>query len=68
MSALDGFEWPADNERFLDIKLWNWARQNRKMKFVDTGAIGIKGHNEGKTGGKGHTMKFPKLDKDLKVF
>jgi hypothetical protein len=64
ISALNLFEWPADNEKFLDIRLWDYARR-RKKKFVDTGAIGIKGHGEGKTGGKGHIMRLTNLDKDL---
>jgi hypothetical protein len=64
ISALNNFDWPADNERFLDIKLWNYAR-HRKKKFVDTGAIGIK-HSIGKCGGKGHYMRFKDVDVDLK--
>ena len=64
ISALNQFNWPADNERFLDIKLWQYA-QRRKRKFVDTGAIGIK-HGVGRTGGKGHFMRFKDVDVDLK--
>lgn len=64
ISALQGFNWPADNARFLDIALWKYA-SNKKKKFVDTGAIGIK-HGVGKTGGKGHFMRFKDVDVDLK--
>lgn len=64
ISALDRFQWPDDNERFLDIKLWQYAN-SRKRKFVRTDAIGIK-HGIGKTGGKGHYMRFTDVDMDLK--
>lgn len=64
ISALNLFNWPADNEKFLDIKLWDYARRRKKI-FIDTGAIGIKGHGEGKSGGKGHYMRMTHLDKDL---
>lgn len=64
ISALKGFNWPSDNERFLDIKLWQFAR-GKKVKFVDTGAVGVK-HGLGKTGGKGHYMRFKDVDVDLK--
>lgn len=65
ISALKDFTWPPDDEKFLDIRLWNFAR-GKKRKFVNTGAIGIKGHGEGLAAGKGHIMNFPKLDKDCK--
>jgi hypothetical protein len=64
ISALDLFNWPANNEKFLDIKLWEYARRKKKI-FIKTGAVGIKGHGEGKTGGKGHIMKLTIHDKDL---
>lgn len=64
ISALNNFDWPPDNERFLDIKLWHYAKYKKK-KFVDTGAIGMK-HGLGKTGGKGHYMRFKDVDVDLK--
>lgn len=62
ISALNNFSWPDDDELFLDIKLWQYAR-HRKKKFVDTGAVGIK-HGLGKTGGKGHYMRFKDVDVD----
>lgn len=64
ISALNLFDWPADNEKFLDIKLWQYARR-RKKKFVKTDAIGIK-HNLGLVGGKGHIMRFNNVDTNLK--
>jgi hypothetical protein len=64
LSALDGFTWPKDNERFLDIKLWQFAR-GKKVKFVNTGAVGIK-HAVGKVGGKGHFMRMKNVDVDYK--
>lgn len=63
ISALNTFNWPPDNERFLDIKLWQFAKSGKK-KFIDSGAVGIKGHGEGKMGGKGHVMKLENFDSD----
>lgn len=64
ISALNAFNWPADNERFLDIKLWDYARRRKKI-FINSGATGIK-HGIGKVGGKGHTMRMQNIDVDLK--
>jgi len=64
VSALDKFKWPPDDTIFLDIKLWNHAK-NFKCKFIDSGAVGIKGHGLGKSGGKGHTMNLRNEDPDL---
>lgn len=61
VSALDKFRWPPDDTVFLDIKLWNYAK-NFKCKFIDSGAVGIKGHGIGKHGGKGHTMELKHAD------
>lgn len=59
VSALDKFHWPADNTVFLDIKLWQYAKNtNKRCKFIDSGAVGIKGHGYGMRGGKGHIMKL----------
>lgn len=67
VSALDNFKWPPDDKVFLDIDLWKHTRQKRlKCKFIDSGAVGIKGHGIGMSGGKGHRMKLSKDDKDLK--
>lgn len=67
LSALSKFVWPADNYVFLDQPLWKYAKKFR-CKFVDSGAIGIKGHKMGKTGGKGHVMKLKNDDHDLRYF
>lgn len=64
ISALNLFEWPPDDYPFLDIRLWEYAKR-RKKKFIDSGAVGIK-HGVGKTGGKGHYMRFTDVDVDLK--
>lgn len=61
VSAMDKFKWPPDNTVFLDIKLWQFAK-NYRMKFINSGAVGIKGHGEGKHGGKGHTMELKHED------
>jgi hypothetical protein len=67
VSALDRFKWPADNHVFLDIKLWQHAKKF-KCKFINSAAVGIKGHSIGKAGGKGHTMKLRHEDPDLSFF
>lgn len=56
ISALNNFEWPANDKAFLDIELWKYARHKRR-KFIETGAIGIK-HGLGLCGGKGHKMRL----------
>ena len=60
ISALNGFNWPKQTEKFLDISLWNFA-QRKKRAFRKTGAIGIK-HNIGLCWGKGHTMLMKNSD------
>lgn len=64
LSALSKFQWPADSYVFLDQPLWKYAKRFR-CKFVDSGAIGIKGHKAGKTGGKGHRIKLKTDDQNL---
>jgi hypothetical protein len=65
ISALNNFEWPDNNNPFLDIEIWRYARHKRR-KFIDTGAIGIK-HGLGLCGGKGHNQYWPKnYDKGMK--
>lgn len=64
VSALHKFKWPPDNTLFLDIKLWKYAK-NFKCKFINSGAVGIKGHRSGKHGGKGHTMLLQHEDPNL---
>lgn len=67
ISALDDFEWPADDYVFLDIALWKYARKFR-CKFVKSGAVGIKGHGQGLVGGKGHRQKLKNEDLLLNQF
>lgn len=61
VSAVDNFIWPRNNA-FVDIELWRHAKPFRKKFIMETGAVGIKGHGFGKSGGKGHSMKFQKSD------
>ena len=63
VSALNLFEWPADETPFLDLDLWKYARHKRR-KFIETGAIGIK-HGLGLCGGKGHKMRLKHFDDRL---
>jgi len=67
ISALKDFVFPA-NTPFVDIKLWEFANETKKrIKFIkDTGAIGIKGHLEGKSGGAGHRMIMKNKDPQYK--
>lgn len=60
ISALEGFNWPKEDERFLDIALWNHA-QRKKKAFRETKAIGIK-TGMGLCGGKGHVMRMKNED------
>lgn len=65
ISALDKFVWPPDQERFLDIKLWQYANDKKKsIAWRDTGAVGIK-HNIGLCGGRGHIMTMRNRDERL---
>lgn len=65
ISALQGFDWPTDNERFLDLSLWNYGSQNKKktIGWRETGAIGIK-HGIGLCGGRGHMQRNKYYDQD----
>jgi hypothetical protein len=64
ISALEDFVWPPDNSKFLDLAIWKFAR-NKKKVFVNSGAIGIK-HGHGLVGGKGHVMKLNNADPERK--
>src|SRR6478609_4183129 len=56
------FNWPDDNTKFLDIKLWEFANEKKlKTRFVYNGSIGIK-HNLGLVLGKGHSMNMSITD------
>jgi len=66
ISALKDFIFPT-NTPFVDIALWKHAQWTKgKKMFVDSGAVGIKGHGIGKMGGKGHQQNMPNKDYDLK--
>jgi hypothetical protein len=65
ISAMIDFEWPSDEDQFLDISLWRYAVNNHKqMAFRETGAIGIK-HGLGLCGGKGHIQRNKYLDLEM---
>lgn len=68
ISALDKLCWPADHVVFLDIKLWEYARdQWKKVKLMSHNpATGIKGHGIGKHGGKAHKWSMENKDPDMK--
>lgn len=64
ISALEGFEWPEDTYRNLDVALWEYAqRRNKKIAWRNTGAIGIK-HGHGLLGGTFHNKVMKHKDKD----
>lgn len=65
VSAMVDFKWHLAHKLFIDIDIWQHARKYRRS-FIDAGAIGIKGHGEGLTGGKGHTMILKDKDPDMK--
>jgi len=64
VSAMAEFKWHLANKLFLDIDIWKHAQKYRRT-FIDAGAVGIKGHGFGLTGGKGHVMKLNNEDYDL---
>jgi len=70
ISALDDFQWPPDDNPFLDIALWKHAKQKHRWKLLrnDNPCIGIKGHGMGKMGGKGHRLELNQADPDMKWF
>lgn len=65
ISTLEGFQWLPDNERFLDISLWNYATREKKTVFWrQSKAVGIK-HGIGLCGGRGHIQRNKYQDQDL---
>lgn len=64
ISCLDRFQWPADKDIHLDIRLWEHAKKF-KRKFVESGAIGIK-HNIGTVAGTYHKREFKNRDSELR--
>lgn len=68
ISALEGFKWPADDNLWLDIAIWKFARQRGirvKLFETDCPVIGIK-HGVGRFGGKGHVIQLKNRDPELK--
>lgn len=65
ISALKDFKWIPDNERFLDISLWNYVKNQHKSVFWrKSGAVGIK-HGIGLCGGKGHIQRGKNQDQQM---
>lgn len=67
ISALKDFRWPPDHYLWLDVELWNYARdQRKKVKLMENNpCTGIKGHFEGKHAGKSHLRTFEHPDYDM---
>ena len=67
ISALKDFRWPPDHYLWLDIKIWEYARDtNKKVKLLEGNpCLGIKGHGEGSYAGKSHLKVFENIDKDF---
>jgi hypothetical protein len=67
ISALERFNWPLSDYKWLDIRLWEYAnRYDKRIKLLrDNPNLGIKGHNQGTVAGKGHTMMLKNMDSSL---
>lgn len=62
ISALEKFNWPKDNTTFLDIRLWEFANREGRIKLIENNpCLGIK-HGVGKCGGKAHRMTLKNSD------
>lgn len=63
ISAIEklNFQFPK-NTPFVDIALWKYAKPFCKKFIPHTGAVGIKGHGLGLSGGKAHSMLLNKPD------
>lgn len=64
--AMKDFRWPSDQYLWLDIKIWEYARDTGKNIFLSQLPIniGLK-HGEGLCGGKAHKWVMDKKDSDL---
>ncbi len=62
ISALEGFKWPDDHYRNVDVALWA-ANQRKRIAWRKTSAIGIK-HGIGMAGGSFHDKRMKNVDKD----
>lgn len=60
ISALKGFNWPADDYPNLDMRLW---AMRKKFRMRETGAIGVK-HSVGRCAGRGHRFEMKNKDID----
>jgi hypothetical protein len=67
ISTLDQFNWPNNDYKFLDIRLWEYAqRTSDKIQLLKNNpALGIKGHGIGRYAGKGHELRMKETDADL---
>lgn len=67
ISALERFNWPNDDYKFLDIRLWEHAQRtsNKIQLLKNNPALGIKGHGIGRYAGKGHELRMKEIDADL---
>jgi len=68
VSAMERFNWHTqEHTPFVDIAMWKYSELKYfKRKFIlNSGAIGIKGHGEGATGGKGHIINLKNHDKEM---
>ena len=61
ISALKGFDWPANDHLFVDIMLWKHAMKHNHYLYDEAVGVGIK-HNVGKVGGIGHKLTMPNQD------
>ena len=65
ISAIENFNWPEDDERFVDLTLWQYCmKMRRTVSWTDTKAIGIK-HGIGLCGGRGHVQRNKYNDPEL---
>lgn len=69
ISALDIFNWPKDDYKWLDVALWDYAnRAKKRIKLLkDNPCVGIKAHGMGLCAGKGHVIPLKNTDTDLSV-
>lgn len=65
ISALNKFQWPEPQERFLDLSLWSYAvREHKTIGWRQKNTVGIK-HGIGLCGGKGHVQRGKYLDQEM---
>ena len=66
LSAIEDFLWPADHYLWLDLRLWEHARDKKKTIKLLSGNpnTGIK-HGKGLCAGKSHYKVLENSDKDL---